>query len=266
MSYILDALRRSDQDRKKGDVPGLQSQPDALVRESSVPLKSGRKNVLLWLLLILVALQLVWILPKPINTDNGEPAIAKTDATLDSVPPADVAPRAPAEAAQQEQLSNNDLHLDDLKDVQMDISTVDEAEATVPQTPIPEAPEEQSSDLPATATRQGQVEAESPDDAAQSAPQLSESIPPADSAGSDADPYEGIPHQRQLPYDLQKALPELNISVHIYSATPSSRLVRINSKIYQEGDSINNELKLEEITRDGLIMSIRNERFWLQAS
>ena len=48
MSYILDALRRSDQDRKKGDVPGLQSQPDALVRESSVPFKSDRKNVLLW--------------------------------------------------------------------------------------------------------------------------------------------------------------------------------------------------------------------------
>jgi hypothetical protein len=68
-----------------------------------------------------------------------------------------------------------------------------------------------------------------------------------------------------LRYDLQDALPDLNISVHLYSTTPSSRLVRINNTIYREGDFIDTELKLEEITRDGLIMSIRNERFWQHA-
>jgi general secretion pathway protein B len=265
MSYILDALRRSDQDRKKGDVPDLQSQPDALVRQSSVPSKSDRKNVLLWLLPIVVALQLIWILPTFVNTHNDAPSIAKIEASLDSLRPANVAPTIPTEATQREQFSSDDLNLDELKDVQMDISPVDEAEVDVPQTTVSELPVEQSTDSLAATTRQSEVVAESANDSTQSAPKLNESIPATDPPGSDADPYDGIPHQRQLPYELQSALPELNISVHVYSATPSSRLVRINSTIYGEGDFINSELRLEEITRDGLIMSIRNELFWQYA-
>ena len=265
MSYILDALRRSDQDRKKGDVPDLQSQPDAFVRPSSASFKSDRKNILLWLLLIVVALQLLWILPAPINTDNGEPSIPETEASLDSPLPTDIVPMVPKEATQQEQLSSDDLRLDELKDVQLDISPVDKAEVDIPRTPEAELSDDRSIDSQAPTTRQSEVVAESAQDSTQSAPQVSDSIPSTDSPASEADPYEGIPHQRQLPYELQSSLPELSISVHIYSATPSSRLARINGKIYQEGDSINNDLRLEEITRDGLIMSIRNERFWQYA-
>jgi len=35
--------------------------------------------------------------------------------------------------------------------------------------------------------------------------------------------------------------------------------------IYQEGERIDAELKLEEITRDGLIMTFRDNRFWRYA-
>ena len=81
----------------------------------------------------------------------------------------------------------------------------------------------------------------------------------------DPGPYDGIPHQRQLDYDLQSRLPAMNVSVHMYSTTPSSRLVRINGTIYREGDLVDSELKLEEITQDGLILSIRDTRFWRHA-
>jgi hypothetical protein len=35
MSYILDALKNSDNERKKGSVPDLQSQPDRLLPPAS---------------------------------------------------------------------------------------------------------------------------------------------------------------------------------------------------------------------------------------
>ena len=57
----------------------------------------------------------------------------------------------------------------------------------------------------------------------------------------------------------------MNISVHLYSPNPSSRLVRINNRIYHEGDQIDTDLRLERITPDGLIMNFRDERFWRKA-
>jgi general secretion pathway protein B len=265
MSYILDALRRSDQDRKKGDVPNLQSQPDTLVRRASVPFKADRNTVLPWLLLSVAVLLLVWILPKSMDTDTGGSTIADTAAGSESVRSPDIVPVVPVEATQPVQLSDDDLHLDELKDVQLDISTVDEAELPVSQAPMPEPSAVQPTETLAATAPQREVVAEPRHDSDQSVPPLSASVSSPDPSASSSDPYEGIPHQRQLSYDLQNSLPDLNISVHMYSATPSSRLVRINNTIYREGDFIDSELKLEEITRDGLIMSIRNERFWQHA-
>ena len=265
MSYILDALRRSDQDRKKGDVPDLQSQPDVLVRQSSIPLRADRKNGLVWFLPILVALFLWWIWPISTSKDKTGASVSESEVRPDGLQQANEDPVVRPETAQQQQLSGDSLHLDALKDVQLDISPVVESAPTVPQARISAPPEEPPADTPAAMTRQREVVAEPPQDSAQSNPQLSESIPSTDSPDLNPGPYDGIPHQRQLRYDLQDALPDLNISVHLYSTVPSSRLVRINNTIYREGDFIDTELKLEEITRDGLIMSIRNERFWQHA-
>ena len=265
MSYILDALRRSDQDRKKGDVPDLQSQPDVLVRQPSIPFGASRKNVLVWLLPVLVALLLFWIWPIPTKTDKGGPSVAESMTSLDQPQQANEDPIIRSGAARRQQFSNDALQLDSLKDVQLDISPVDETEPTVPQTPTAEPPEVPPAETLAAMSRQREVIAQPPEDSALPPPPMSETTPSTASPDPGTDPYEGIPHQRQLPYDLQNALPALNISVHLYSATPSSRLVRINNTIYREGDFIDGELKLEEITRDGLIMSIRNERFWQHA-
>ena len=265
MSYILNVLRRSDQDRKKGNVPDLQSQPDVLVRQPSIPFGAGRKGVLVWLLPVLVALLLVSIWPISTNTDKGGPSVAEPMRGLDHPQQANQDPIVRPGTAKEQQSSGDAIQLDTLRDVQLDISPVDETEPSVRQTRISEPAEQPPADALATIPRQREVVAEPPQDSALPAPSPSEALPTADSPDTGADPYDGIPHQRQLPYDLQDALPVLNISVHLYSTTPSSRLVRINNTIYREGDFVDSELKLEEITRDGLIMSIRNERFWQHA-
>ena len=264
MSYILDALKRSDQDRKKGDVPNLHSQPDELVPAPTVSSKSIRENLLLWLLLPIFAGLLVWVFSKTMITDTSSPSTPVTTTAPDSNPPADLSSTDEPVVPQQEFLSVGDDNLDELKDVRLDVSPVNVVEAPVSQASTVEESALQPPDPMAAATDEHVAEPESHQGLAQPGPDSSEPTTSTESSDS-ADPYQGLPHQRQLPYDLQDALPDMNISVHLYSAKPSSRLVRINNTIFHEGDFIDSELKLEEITRDGLILSIRDNRFWRYA-
>ena len=257
MSYILDALKRSDQDRRQGEVPGIQSQPDSRVLASSAPLEASRKSFLIWFLPLLAGALLVWAFFRSPTPESGELLKPDTVVTTERHPPVDVTPPVAARTPLQEQHLGDDHYLDELKDVQLDVSPVEDTDGGVSQSPTVQAP-----DIPIALTVEREVEAQTP---AESAPSVSESNESTSSTGApdpDPDPYEGIPHQRQLAYDLQDALPDLNISVHVYSAAPSSRLVRINNTVYREGDRVDSELKLEKITQDGLIMSIRDNRFW----
>lgn len=268
MSYILDALKRSDEDRKKGDVPDIHSQPGELIaasRRSSRPL---RENVLPWLLLLISIGLLVWVFSESMTVDSGSPPGPVAATEPDRNPSVDVAPVDEHMASQQEDSSVDGAHLDELKDIRLDIPPADAVEAPEPRASVAEQSAVQT-------TGPGAIEAVEPENERalesgppRETPQSESGVSgPATSTQSsvDSDPYEGIPHQRQLPYDLQDAIPDMNISVHMYSANPSSRLVRINNTIYREGDLIDSELKLEEITPDGLIMTIRDERFWRHA-
>jgi general secretion pathway protein B len=50
------------------------------------------------------------------------------------------------------------------------------------------------------------------------------------------------------------------VQFHAYSDTPKNRLVGINSRILHEGESVTPELKLEQITPEGVILSYKGYR------
>lgn len=68
---------------------------------------------------------------------------------------------------------------------------------------------------------------------------------------------------KDLPLSIRKGLPDFTISVAVYSDDPSSRMVKINSQLMREGQYLADGLKLEEITTDGVIFSYKNYRFRL---
>ncbi|MEA3547068.1 MAG: general secretion pathway protein GspB [Thermodesulfobacteriota bacterium] len=69
-------------------------------------------------------------------------------------------------------------------------------------------------------------------------------------------------HLMQLPLSVQKELPEFHISAHVYFAKkPASRLVSINGRIVREGDTFVPDLKVKEITSDGVIFSYHEYLF-----
>jgi general secretion pathway protein B len=61
-----------------------------------------------------------------------------------------------------------------------------------------------------------------------------------------------------LPLDIQQQIPALKFSSHLYS--DDFRMVNINGRMMREGDLIEPDLRLTEITEDGVILSFRDYR------
>lgn len=72
-----------------------------------------------------------------------------------------------------------------------------------------------------------------------------------------------VPEYAELPYALQQQIPEIRISVHIYNNEPQQRKVRINGQIFREGDGVERNLTVEEITPLGVIFNFEETEFKL---
>ena len=65
----------------------------------------------------------------------------------------------------------------------------------------------------------------------------------------------------ELPLPIQQELPAMAVQLHAYSNNPLERLVSINSIRLREGGALTPDLKLEQITPDGMIFSYKGYRF-----
>ncbi len=81
MSYILDALKKSEQDRGKGAVPGVQT-----VHSSSLNYRQEKKSVWPWFLVALIAINLVAVIYFIQTKDNKEPVAAIQPETITETP------------------------------------------------------------------------------------------------------------------------------------------------------------------------------------
>jgi len=65
----------------------------------------------------------------------------------------------------------------------------------------------------------------------------------------------------ELPVAIQEEIPSLSISAHAYSPTPRERLIGINDRVLREGEHAAPGLLLEQITPDGMVLSYKGYRF-----
>ena len=66
----------------------------------------------------------------------------------------------------------------------------------------------------------------------------------------------------ELPLSVRRNLPELYLSIHVFSPNEAERFVLINGERYRSGDSIG-EVEIVGINRDGAIVDFRSHRFLL---
>lgn len=85
-------------------------------------------------------------------------------------------------------------------------------------------------------------------------------MPKSASIAGVAQEQKAIP-MAELPLQIQHEIPAMTVQLHAYSSVPSERLVYINSTRLREGESLMLGLRLEQITPDGMIFSYKGYRF-----
>ena len=217
MSYILDALKKSDQERKHGEVPGL----DSFQGQPKPPMATSRilLYVLIGALLINGVAIGLWM------TLRQDPAAIETAEVSDAA-------NQPVTTSREEQ------------------TTADSPGLTAVKSKDTEPVETEVAELP--------VEAESESDSV--AFTESDDSPPEEvEEESKTDPTRTT--FEKLPADVRNDLPELKIAAHYYAGKPSSRMASINGRIMRQGQTISDDLVLEEITREGVIFRFHNYLF-----
>lgn len=227
MSFILDALRKSDAERQRAVSPGLSDVRYAAQR--------SKRNIWLPILVVVLAANAVFLAVQWLGRDAAPvppppavvPEVAATSPpTADLPPAADIRPLA-REAEFGEPLLEPDVESEFLAppgappDPVVAPVVVEAAEAMLPAaTPAPARP---SRIL----------------------------------AGDD------LPTAEQLMGAGSLNIPILNLDLHVYSETPAGRFVVINSRKYKEADQLSEGPTVEAITSDGVILSSQGRRFTL---
>ena len=229
MSYILDALRKSDQQRRRGAAPTLLAgQVTAVTPKQPAFLTYG----LIAAVLVGAGMVIGWLRPWQAAPGRAEPVAAKP---LESTP-REPAP-APSEMAPQPK-------------PQLPLRNA-APPAPAARAPVPTKPQQ-----PARATPETDGEAREADAAVPG----KTAAPPA-GAAADAARIQTVMSIAELPLSVQQELPAMTISVHAYSGNPRDRMVGINNRMLREGDSVVPDLKLEQITPDGMIFGYKGYSF-----
>jgi general secretion pathway protein B len=79
--------------------------------------------------------------------------------------------------------------------------------------------------------------------------------------GEPAAPPVRVPTLAELPAELRQQVPSLVVGGSVYSPQASVRMVVINGQVFQEGNSLGPELKLEQVRPKSAVFSIRGQRF-----
>ncbi|NMT63753.1 general secretion pathway protein GspB [Marinobacter orientalis] len=229
MSYILDALRKSETERRQGRVPDLGQQVQLIhkPKKKSVP-------VLVWvgLGLVLNAGVLAWALwPRDSITAIQEPAapVAGVEPVAAEPEPGITGP-GPAPSPAETSAGRGD-------------SLANAVEIPVPGVARPSldeiSPERPTVIVPTT--------------------RQSSAVNPSEAAENDA-AAERTPHLVELPLSFQKRVPDLIFNSHIYASKPSSRRVTINDNYLRHGESFSG-ITVERITEEGVELSMDGRRF-----
>jgi len=258
MSYILDALKKSEKERQRGTAPDLLTVQETVLQE--------KKNRRVWPYIIFAALILsmgfvgFWMIPwqsKNEKADTRTVALQKSGPkTAESLQP-EVSQTITTQAEIKKQevtpLTNTTLE----KSLKTPLALTKKEEKPVVQKAIVQGKiQEQPAVKKAAQPVQTSQQALKPEIPASASSTVSPDVKPVQ---NDPAPVPGkIYHSGDLPASVRQNLPAVTMSIFMYSEDPASRMVRINGQTLREGQYISEGLKVEEIKPDGVILNYKN--------
>lgn len=233
MSFILDALRKSDAERQRAVTPGLADVRYAAPR--------SRRSIWLPILVVVLAANGVFMAVQWF----GRSADRTTPEPIVTTPaPVTASPQPPAIRP----LARESEFVEPLLEPPMEMAP-GEIEHGLPMAqemagPVLEMP----SPKPRIATAARPT----------SKPAVAASTTPSRIVAGD-----DLPTVEQLIGSGALNIPMLNLDLHVYSNQPASRFVVINTRKYKEGAQLNEGPMLESITVDGVVLLSQGRRFTL---
>ncbi|MEY3137692.1 MAG: hypothetical protein RL580_1424 [Pseudomonadota bacterium] len=206
MSFILDALKKSENSRLRQDHPAIFDAQAAAVRRQGLP----RWGIALIVLLGLNLLILAYALWRPSEPPEAMPTVRPESTTATS---SDSANSDTASAAAQT------------------------AAAPAQPRPVPSRP---ALAAPPSVARR--------------------STPPAFPVSSEESPT--LPSRDDL-LAAGAAIPEANLNMHVYDASPALRFVLLNGQRLREGEVSREGLRVEQILPEGVLLSAGGTSFML---
>jgi general secretion pathway protein B len=232
MSFILDALKKSESDRQRQSGPAL-FEVKVAPRRVGLPLWAVAIGALLGINLIIV----MWMLLR-------HPAAHPDAATAAS--PAPTPATAPA-AAQPQAIAVPSPPV---------ANTAGSAAALTVPTPVANAAQAQGL-APAAPATGGSTEV-NPED-------LAPAAEPVPLLGSHVKrgTADGVPLYQDAAVVPGTHIPTLRLDLHVYAERPEERFVMINMKKLREGDSLPEGVRVESIMPEGVILSYSGSRFMM---
>ncbi|TVQ36543.1 MAG: hypothetical protein EA370_08085 [Wenzhouxiangella sp.] len=68
----------------------------------------------------------------------------------------------------------------------------------------------------------------------------------------------------ELPLSIRRSLPDLRLSIHVYSTDEAQRFVLVNGERFVVGDQLGDGARLVDIRREGAVVDFRDYRFLLE--
>lgn len=266
MSYILDALRKADEERERGTVPSVHAQPS--FGGGTVAESAPRTRPWGWIgggaIAALLLVGVTWYLASGRDAADlpgrslasAAPAVVTTPALAPAPAPMATASPLPAPAPPSVAAPTPTG-----APPSPSVSPPAAAATTKAPAPLPLEPIRRTTPSPKPAAEKKPTTA--PDNAAgpttnattATAATGTASKPPVESAAS------RIYRLDQLPPDVRRQLPTLSIAGARYSPTPAERILIVNGQVLHEGDKITPDVVLQQIRQKGAVLQFRDYRY-----
>lgn len=276
MSYILDALRKSEQQRLQGVAPLLIStQISTTMRKQPAFLLYG----FIAAIMICAGILIGWLRPwQQDETKDAKDtaALSQYEEKLPQIAPIPQPTSQPLQIEPEKARGPEPVSPAQKSIPSTQVATKTDSIQAMP-VPAPAKVEAQprkslsSADLtkmPEQKAHEQKVQEQKLDEAA--TPTTEKAIPPSPEPSSTNDTHSPTeetapPHKivamTELPLSIQQEIPAMSISGHAYSSVAKERIVGINDRLLQEGEYLAPGLKLEQITEDGLVFSYKKYLF-----
>jgi general secretion pathway protein B len=262
VSFILDALRKSEHARQQQTGPALAEVPVATPK----PRTNTWAVALVALLLVnLVAVGVLMLrrsqppaaetVAAPVATAAPAPAPAAPPSPSTTTPvarapvSAGVTATAPAPASERRSLADE---VGGSAGTGRQDPVLASGAASVPAGP----PAVRSTQATGTAPRRGSV-VYAPVPEAADLPYT----PPVEAPARRAPAAESLPSAEEVV--ARGSVPPMHLDLHVYATAPQQRFIFVNSRKYREGDTLQEGPVVEQITQDGAVLNLRGSRFKL---